>query len=77
MIAPSRFRLTPRPDLSPITRRLNVQLGELNRSILDAETATAVGDLSSALLNVIAELENDLIISRGRSTTRTLTRTAS
>ncbi|GAA3966457.1 hypothetical protein [Gordonia caeni] len=69
--------ITRRPDLPPITRRLNAQLRELDLNALDPESAAAISELSSVVLNVTAELENDLIISRGRTDRPTLTRPAS
>lgn len=69
--------ITRRPDLPPITRRLNAQLRELDLNAVDPASAAAISELSSVVLNVTAELENDLIISRGRPDRPTLTHPAS
>lgn len=67
-----------RPDLPPITRRLNAELlGEQQFAGVDIDTAAAISAMNSRLLNVVAELENDLIISRARSSRSAMARAAS
>jgi hypothetical protein len=58
-----------RADLPPLAREFNAQLSNaLDLDRVDNETAAAIKELGGLFLNVIAELENDVIIEvRSRS----------